>query len=144
MRSLVVISLLLLAGQRAATPVGDYRLATVDGVRVPMIWRQLEQEDQGAIQLHWISGGAEVRRDGTFAVSLTMMRSGKGFSGTPEAVIQRGTWRILSGFRVELRFSDGRVAVWDAAEGFARLVLTVRSPDLDGQYRIATMVLVRS
>ena len=143
MRSLLVGLLLVLTLPVAATPVGRFHLATVDGVRVPMVWRHGEDPEGGAMQLHWVSGRAEFRKDGTFAVSLTALRTGAGLSGDPESTQLRGTWRVMSGFRIELRFERGQTSVWGPTGRFARLTLKTRYPDLEGQLREAVMVLVR-
>jgi hypothetical protein len=128
---------------KAATPVGTYRLTKVDGVRVPMVWRESGLDEGGPVQLHWVSGRAEFRRDGNFEVTLTSMRTGRGLAGTPESIVRKGTWRLLSGFRVELRFSDGHTTRWGPSDLFSRLTLQARWPDLEGQYRLATLLLVR-
>lgn len=143
MRSLLLGILLALAVPLASTPVGRFRLASVDGVRVPMIWRQRDDAEGGAVQLHWISGRAEFRKDGSFEVSLTAMRSGAGLAGQPEATATRGTWRVTPGFRIELRFADGHTTIWGPGGRFATLTLRTRYPDLEGKLAVAMMLLVR-
>jgi len=127
----------------AAPPVGTYRLTTVDGQQVPMVWRRAELPDGGGVQLHWVAGGAKLKRNGRFVVTLTSLRTGVGLAGTTETLTIRGTWRVLSASRVQLRFADGRIGVWRSGEGFSRLTIEALCQDLEGQARVATMMLVR-
>jgi hypothetical protein len=143
MRSLLVAVLLALAVPPASTPVGRFRLATVDGVRVPMVWRQGEDSEGGAVQLHWVSGRAEFRKNGSFDLAVTALRSGAGLAGEPENTTMRGTWRVMPGFRIELRFPDGRTTTWGPSGRFATLTLQARYPDLEGRLSLATLVMVR-
>jgi hypothetical protein len=144
MRAFLSVLLLCFAPENPqASPVGRFRLTTVDGVRVPMVWRQGDAGEGGAIQLHWISGQAVVRRDGSFELTLIAMRSGRGLSGSPEPVVQRGRWRLLAGPRFELSFDRGWTVQWGITGGFAQMTLQIRYPDLEGQARLATLVLVR-
>ena len=142
--SLALLAALTALDPSGATPVGAYRLATVDGQKVPMLWRHAEHPEGGDVALHWIAGSAEIRSDGRFVVALTSLKTGPGLIGTPETLSFRGRWRVLSGFRIELRFDDGRVGIWGPGHGYARLTIKARCQDLEGQYRDATMVLVRS
>ena len=143
MRALLLAVALALAVPFASTPVGRFRLASVDGVRVPMIWRQGEDSEGVAAELHWISGRAEFRKDGSFEVSVTALRSGTGLPGQPESNTTRGTWRVTPGFRIELRFADGHTTRWGPSGRFATLTLRTPYPDLEGTLTVATMVMVR-
>lgn len=134
---------LALSARAAASPVGNYRLATVDGIRVPMVWQEAALQDGGSISLHWIAGRAEFRRDGHFVIGLTAMRTGIGLVGKPEPITIKGVWRTVLNFRIELRFSNGSRSYWSPTDHFSRLTLKSKYPDLYGNTRSATMVLVR-
>ena len=143
MRSVLMAVLLVLAVPSASTPVGRFRLASVDGVRVPMMWRQGEDPEGGAVQLHWVSGHAEFRKDGGFEVAVTALRSGPGLSGEPERTTLRGKWRVLPGFRIALRFTDGNTSTWGPSGRFATLTLQARYADLEGRLTMVTLLMVR-
>ena len=143
MQSILALGLALAAAKAAPTPVGNFRLDTVDGVKVPMVWQDAAMPEGGSIRFHWIAGRAEFRKDGRFQITLTAMRTGLGLTGTPEPITLAGIWRVVLNFRIELRFTDGRKTYWDPVEHFSRLTLKTSYPDLYGQHRAATMVLVR-
>ncbi|NOT07709.1 MAG: hypothetical protein HOP28_05805 [Gemmatimonadales bacterium] len=146
MRSILTLSLTavaLLGSAGAVSPVGLFRLTTVDGVRVPMVWRQEDGGEGRLVQLHWIAGRAEVRRDGTCQISLTAIRIGHGLTGTPETTTVHGTWRLLPGFKVEFRFAGQPQVSSGPWAPFSQLVVRGKYPDLEGQHQSVTMVLVR-
>jgi hypothetical protein len=131
-------------GAGPASPVGAYRLGTVDGVRVPMVWRESPAGEGSPVQLLWLSGRAEIRADGSFDLSLTSMRTGFGLPGTPETTTLRGTWHRLPGLRIDFRFDGGHHDSASPGARFSQLTLRVRYPDLEGQPHSATMVLTRN
>jgi hypothetical protein len=127
----------------APGPVGTYRLATVNGSRVPMVWHQVDHPEGGLLSLTWISGTAEVAREGPVTVVLTSSITGPGATGDLLADTLRGSWSRSRGGRLEIRFQDGRRAEWPGTDGFRSLTIRAVRPDLDGERRPITMVLVR-
>jgi hypothetical protein len=139
----LALTLLALSAPAVSSPIGNYRLDTVDGIRVPMVWQEAALQEGGSIRLHWIAGRAEFRRDGRFEIGLTAMRTGVGLVGRPEPITIKGVWRTVLHFRIELRFANGERSYWEPSEHFSRLTLKSKYPDLYGVTRGATMVMVR-
>jgi hypothetical protein len=115
-RGFAVIALVIaVAGARAVDttdPSGRFRLTTVDGSRVPMLWDQAELPAGGVLRLSWVDGTAQVARDGSLTLVLWSRISGPGAPGLPVADTARGEWYRDAQGRVEVRFADGRRFRW--------------------------------
>lgn len=127
----------------ARDPIGTYRLVTVDGSRLPVVWQQVDHPEGGLVSLSFVSGSAEVARDGTITVLVTTAITGPGTPGESMTDTVRGTWRRGPEGRLEIRFADGRRAAWPDADAYRSLTIRAMRIDLDGERRPITMVLVR-
>jgi hypothetical protein len=125
-------------------PVGSYRLATVDGVRAPMVWHAVDLHEGGQLQLSWTTGRVDVRRDGTFTLVVERRITGPALRGSPMVDSLSGTWRRIAWTRAELRLADGKRVSWDDLDGFRSLSIRLLRPDLDGERRAATLVFIRT
>jgi hypothetical protein len=128
----------------ANDPAGTYQLATVDGVRAPMVWHAVELHEGGQLQLSWTSGHVDVRRNGTFTLVVVRRITGPALNGTPMVDSLTGTWRRLARSRAELRLAGGKRVSWDDLDGFRSLSIRLLRTDLDGERRPATLVFVRT
>lgn len=127
----------------SADPAGTYRLTTVNGARVPMVWDQVELPAGGALQFTWLAGHAVATREGSLTLVLSSAITGPGAPGRPVSDTVRGAWSRDSRGHVEIRFDDGRRARWSNADGYRSLTIRASRTDLDGERRPVTLVMVR-
>jgi hypothetical protein len=131
------------SGPPNSSPVGSFSLSKVDGEDLPMKWDEIHISGSTYIRTYFVSGKATFKSDSTFSYTV----KGKIVTGvSPDQNLVYtafGTWRLLSGGRLELSTSTGGSATWLTTDQIYTLTATARYPNLNGGESESTMIWVR-
>lgn len=125
------------------SPVGSFKLATVNGSNVPMQWHQIEISKGMYLRSYWVGGKIEFKADSTFTITFQHKLTGPGLPGTVKSNGYSGTWRMAAGAKIEIRPTTGGVGYWETTEQIFSVTVRSSAPDLNGKTEQVVFVFVR-
>jgi len=130
--------------EASRSPVGLFTLSTVNGAKLPMLWDQMELAGGGTLRAYWNGGSIQFRSDSTYTAIYRHSLTGPRLPGTVQEDRYDGTWRLVSGSRVELRRTGGGVMYLQASDPIRSIRQTSTVPSMNGGEERVVFVFVRN